>query len=166
MQKEETENLLDQGSKDVLTKAATPEELKTEVTSIQQEEERTGEKIHVPSAEELVARASSSMIINKKHLGDLITRRDGGKGTFKLNRKALNRVILAILDMPTGGLPVYLKSEDEKAAFILGQRLVADRFILMQHHISLEMKKRLDKQPSENKSEDKPSTDGGTNESN
>lgn len=157
------DNLLDQGSKDLLQKSATQEQLKTEVTSIVEEEEKTGQKINVPSAEELVARAGSSLMINKQHLNNLINQRNGA--TFKLGRKAMNRVLLSILDLPMGGLPVNLKSEEEKMAFALGQKMISDRFIIMQHHISQEMKKRMDQQTqSEEKSEDTKNPEGGTNE--
>lgn len=155
------ENLLDQGSKDLLQESATKEELKTQVTSIVEEEERTGQKVEVPSAEELVARASSSLIINKQHLNNIVNARNGSK--FKLNRRAMNRILMAILDLPTDGLPVNLRSEDEKLAFALGQKMISDRFIIMQHHISQEMKKRVEQQQSqsEEKSEDTNNPEGG-----
>lgn len=161
------ENLLEQGSKDLLQDNTTPEQLKTEVTSIVEEEERTGQKIEIPSADELVARASSSMIINRKHLGDIISKRNGTK--FNLNRKAMTRVMMSILDLPTGNLPVHLKTEEEKLAFALGQRMISDRFIIMQHHISEEMKKRAKKlQESAVESKDSPedvsNPEGGSNE--
>lgn len=168
MSEENKENLLDQGSKDLLQENSSKEELKTKVTSIQQEEEKSGQKINVPSPEELVARASSSMITNKEHLRRLIANRQPN-GKFALNRKAMNRIVLAILDLPTDGLPVELKSESEKMAFALGQRMIADRFVIMQHHISQELRKRREKENKESeekKSEDKQtSTEGGTNES-
>ena len=156
------DNLLEQGSKDLLQTNATEEQLKTQVTSIIEEEEKSGQKIAVPSAEELVARASSSMIVSKQHLNNLVNQRNGAK--FVLNRRAMNRILLSILDLPTGGLPVSLRNEEEKLAFALGQKMIADRFILMQHHISIEMKKRMDKKQSEEKSEDTNISEGGNNE--
>jgi hypothetical protein len=139
MDNNDSENLLDQGSKDLLHNNDSIEGVKTEVTTIQEQEEKSGEKINVPSSEELVARASSSMIVNKKLLNQIITQKDGNK--YAISRKAMNRILLAILDLPTDGLPVALKDDKEKLAFGIGQKMIADRFILTQHHISQEMKK-------------------------
>lgn len=163
MTEDNSENLLDQGSKDLLQKADSVEEVTTEVTSIQQEEEKTGQQIKVPSPEELVARASSSMIVNKKLLNELVSGKTGNK--YKVSRKSLCRILLSILDLPTGGLPVNLKSQEEKLGFALGQKMIADRFILTQHHISQEMKKReMEKQNSEDTKSEDDSTVGGNDE--
>lgn len=108
------------------------EELQTEVTSIQKEEEKTGQKVNMPTAEELVARAGGSFVMYKKHLSQVFP---------KLSSKAKNRVILAILDLPTDGVPVHLKEDDEKLCFALGQRIIADRFIITQHYINEERKR-------------------------
>jgi hypothetical protein len=160
MDNNDSENLLDQGSKDLLHNNDSIEGVKTEVTTIQEQEEKSGEKINVPSSEELVARASSSMIVNKKLLNQIITQKDGNK--YAISRKAMNRILLAILDLPTDGLPVALKDDKEKLAFGIGQKMIADRFILTQHHISQEMKKRAEqKQKSEENSEDSNPTVGG-----
>jgi hypothetical protein len=113
----------------------------TQVTSLAQEEQRTGVKANVPSAEELVTRASSSIIVNSKRLNDLIE----GKGSsqkYKISRGGMNRVLLAILNLPTEGLPVNLKTNEEKLAFAIGQRLISDRFVLTQYHISEEYRKQ------------------------
>ncbi len=113
----------------------------TQVTSIAKEEQKSGVKANLPSAEELVARASSSIIVNTKRLNDLIE----GKGPsqkYKISRGGMNRVLLAILNLPTEGLPVNLKSEEEKLAFALGQRLISDRFVLTQYHVSEEYRKQ------------------------
>jgi len=110
----------------------TNEVTQTEVTSIQKEEEKTGQKINVPSAEELVSRAGGSFITNKKYLAELFP---------KLSSRAKNRVLLAILDLPTDGIPVNLKEDEEKLCFALGQRVISDRFILTQHYINEERKR-------------------------
>lgn len=154
------ENLLDQGSKDLLQDNETVEEVQTQVTSIQQEEEKTGEKVNVPSAEELIARAGSSIIVNKKILTNLLSRKTGNK--YSISRKSMNRILLSILDLPTGGLPVNLRTKEEKLAFGVGQKIIADRFILTQYHISEEIKKQRQKQSEEQKqSEDSNTTTGG-----
>lgn len=144
---------------DIQVKAAETEVL-TEVTSIAKEEEKSGVKVETPSAEELVARASSSLIVNMKRLEQLVKGKNGGT-KYKISRKGMNRVITSILSLPTGGLPVKLQGEEEKLAFALGQRLISDRFILMQHHISEEIKKAREAQQNEVKSE---VSEGGSNE--
>lgn len=159
------ENLLDQGKKDLLQTNDSVEGVATEVTTIKEQEEKSGQKINVPSAEELIARASSSMIVNKKMLNDLVCRKTGNK--YLISRKAMNRILMSILDLPTGGLPVALKTQEEKLAFGLGQKMIADRFILTQHHIAEEMKKQKLKeqeQSEEQKSEDSNPTVGGNDE--
>lgn len=101
-------------------------ELKTEVTSIAQEEQKTGQKIQVPNEDDLAAKASASFIRNKKRFNELFA---------PLSARAKNRVMNSVLDLPTDGLPVYLKTEEEKKAFAVGQRVVSDRFIITQYHI-------------------------------
>ena len=113
-------------------------ELKTEVTSVAQEEKKSGQKMNLPGAEEMAQRASASFIQHKLMLG---------KAFPKLSSKQKNRVILSILDLPTDNLHVTLKTDEEKACFALGQRLITDRFILTQYHISREIaKEQLTKQ--------------------
>ena len=109
------------------------EELKTEVTSVAQEELRTGIKIDVPSAEELVARASSAFIRNRQAFNNEFA---------QLSARGKQRVMNSVLDLPVDGVPVYLNGEVEKLAFALGQRVISDRFIITQHHIMQEVKKQ------------------------
>lgn len=121
---------------DVQVKAASGDEVLTEVTSIAQEEQKTGVRQEMPTAEELVARASTSMIVNMKKVEQLIFGKGQAGRDYKISRKGMNRVLLSILSLPTGGVPVTLQTNEEKLAFALGQRLISDRFILMQDHIS------------------------------
>lgn len=114
--------------------------LVTEVTSVAREEAATGQKIKVPSPEELYTNATLSFIRNMKHINDLICGRNGP--SYKISRKGMNRVLNAILQLPMDGLAVTLQGKDEKAAFMLGQRVIADRFIITQKHI-LDERKRL-----------------------
>jgi len=104
----------------------------TEVTSIAKEEARTGEKIDIPSVDELVSRASASFIKNRTLL----------EREFKdLSGRAKTRVLNAILDLPTEGVPVLLKDEGERKCFAYGQRIQMDRLIILQHYINLERNK-------------------------
>jgi urease gamma subunit len=114
--------------------------LTTEVTSLAQEELNTGVKVEIPDAEELYSRSIASYIRNMKHLSDLVNYRNGG--SYKISRKGMNRILTSILQLPQDGLQVTLQGEEEKSAFALGQRIIADRFIVTQYHIFQE-KKRL-----------------------
>lgn len=111
---------------------------KTEVTSIAKEERQTGQKIPTPSTEELVARAGSSLISNLAYISNLIEAKRGG--SYVISRKGMNRLLISILDLPTDGIPVLLNSKEEKLGFGVGQRVIADRFILTQHHINEQIK--------------------------
>lgn len=122
--------------------------LTTEVTSLAKEEQLSGQKIKVPSSEELYTKATMSFIRNMKHLNDLINGRNGP--SYKISRKGMSRLVNSILQLPMDGLPVSLQGNDEKTAFVLGQRIIADRYLITHHHI-LEEKKRLQKEAEQAK---------------
>lgn len=122
------------------------EELITEVTSVAQEEERTGVKIETPTADELATRAGASFIRNRRLFHEKF---------LELSSRGKVRVMNSVLDLPADGVPVFLKSKEEKVAFAIGQRLIADRFMITQHYISLEAKKRH-AAAEEKKNEEKP----------
>lgn len=122
-----------------LTIKTAQEETRTEVTSIAQEEAKTGQKIPIPNAEELVSRASVSLFRNLQDLNTLITSRTGGD--YKISRKGMNRVLNSVLNLPTEDIPVKLQTKEEKLAFALGQRIIADRMVIIQHYINEEVKK-------------------------
>lgn len=149
---------------DVQVKAGEP---LTEVTSIAKEEEKTGQKIDLPSPEELVARASSSVIANLQTLNKLINMKQGSG--YAISRKGMNRLLLSIFDLPTEGQQVKLQGKEEKYAFFVGQNLMRSLFILMQNHVNEEIAKRklaeLEKTAlaTETKEEVKPS-EGENNE--
>ncbi len=143
--------------------AAANTEVKTEVTSIAQEEERTGQQVNIPSAEELVARANVSYIQNLQMISQLINMREGSG--YKISRKGMNRLFLSVLSLPMDDQRVTLQGDAEKAGFGIGQRLIADRFLLTQHHISEEIKRRreaAEATTTEVKTESSP--EGGNNE--
>ena len=108
------------------------QQLVTEVTSIAKEEAKTGQHIPIPTEEELVQKANSSFIVNRKRFADIFA---------TLSSKQKNRVANSILDLPQDGLPVYLKENKEKLAFAIGQRVIADRFIITTHFINEERRK-------------------------
>ncbi len=129
----EASNLLEGSDnvQDAQIKAAT--ELRTEVTSIAQEEKRTGQKIEMPSQEELVARASSSLIVNQQRLNMIISQTNGGSKKT-ISRKGMNRVLNSIFSLPQEGQRVLLQGDAEKAAFAIGQNIIRDMFIIMANH--------------------------------
>lgn len=117
------------------------EQIMTEVTSVAKEVERTGENIQTLSSDDLANRAASSFISNRKKFNTLFT---------NLSSRGKTRVMNSVLDLPTDGIPVLLKDETEKLAFAVGQRMIADRFILTQYHINEEIKAAREKKASEN----------------
>jgi len=133
------EDLHDQEKQSLLDKADTidkvKKEIKTEVTSIRQEEKKTGQTIKMPSPEEMIAKASASFMANRRHLSQLFP---------KLSSKAKNRTIMAILDLPQEDLHVPLKKDDERLAFAIGQRMLADRFLMTQYYMMEQRKKDIE----------------------
>ena len=114
----------------------TPEgkkEVMTEVTSIAEQEELTGQKINIPKEEELVQMAGASLINSLVRLE---------RDFIKLSSRGKTRVLMAILNIPTDGIPVRLQSDQEKLCFAMGQRAIADRFILTQYHIQQEVQRQ------------------------
>ena len=112
----------------------------TEVTSVAKEEERTGTHMPIMSADDLANRAVTSFIRNRRDFNNLFS---------NLSARGKTRVMNAVLDLPTEGIPVLLKDEKEKLAFAIGQRMIADRFIMTQHHINEEIKAAREKKASE-----------------
>jgi hypothetical protein len=110
-----------------------PESIKTEVTSIAKEEEKTGQKVPLPNPEDLVTRASVSLISCKRALSQIFP---------KLSLRGKTRVMLAILDLPTNDVPVELRGHEEIMAFSYGQKMIQDRFLITQYHISKEIQRR------------------------
>jgi len=109
----------------------------TEVTSIAKEEERTGQKIEVPTAERLVALAGVSLIKKQQEAHQLMS---------VMSKKQIIRAVNAFLALPQEGLPVYLKDKKEKQLFMVGQRAIQDRFTIILHHINEEIAQQKLKQ--------------------
>lgn len=122
----------------------------TQVTSIAQEEEKTGQKIKVPSPEELVQRASMSLIRRMQRIDTMLSSKDPLK---KLSNRGIKRALVAGLNLPTEGLPVSLKKKEEKELFALIQGAINDRFVIIQHHITQEIQRRKVKEQEEAKAE-------------
>jgi hypothetical protein len=129
---------------DVATKAS---ELQTEVTTIAEQEQLSGQKIDVGTPDDLYAKAASSYIRNMKMLNDIVRGRQGSG--FTISRKGMNRVINAILQLPQDGLPVKLENDAEMAVFGIGQRIIADRYLMTHYHIVQQQKEMLKKKQEE-----------------
>lgn len=114
------ENLTEDQKKQIVA------EVNTEVTSIAQEEKKTGTKIEVPKAEQLVAMASASLLKMRRTANAIMP---------TMSKKQLMRAVNAILDLPMDGVPVFLKTDEEKKLFAVGQRAISDRYVIITHHI-------------------------------
>jgi hypothetical protein len=108
-------------------------ELLTEVTSIAQEEAKTGETVAPPMTPE--------QLVSKAHASFYRSRRDFAQVFISLSSRGKMRVMNAVLDLPTPGLKVLLKENNEKLAFRIGQQIIQDRFLITQYHIGQEVKK-------------------------
>lgn len=102
----------------------------TEVTSIAKEEARTGKKIEVPAADQLVAMAGISLIKRQQEASQLM---------YTMSKKQIIRAVNAFLALPQEGLPVHLKDKKEVQLFSVGQRAIQDRFTIILHHINQEI---------------------------
>lgn len=134
-------------------------EINTELTSVADEERKTGQKINVPNADDLVAIASASLIRQRRLCNQLMP---------GMSKRALIRAFNAILDLPTEGVPVFLKDDDEKKLFAFGQRAISDRYVIITHHIKKaiaedrlrKLQEAEAKQQSEDQSNGKTTTEG------
>lgn len=141
-------NLLNNGQADtdlksnsnLLNNADSTKEVLTEVTSIAAEEARTGQTIDVGTPEDIYAKAMSSYVRNMHQLDEILSAKAGNKAA--ISRNGMDRVLMAILQLPQDGLPVRLKTDLETAAFGIGQRIIADRYLMTHYHIVEEAKKR------------------------
>jgi hypothetical protein len=113
----------------------------TEVTSIRQEELKTGKEIPVPSAEKLVMNAIFGIEKNKKLVYSLVS---------EMPKKQILRALVAALDLPTDKVPVYLKQEKEKALFATLQQAQQQKFIVINHHVNQLIKEEKLKQKETN----------------
>jgi len=113
---------------------AQQKEVLTEVTTIAEQEAKTGETI-LPqmTEEEFVKKASISYFKNRRLFAQYFA---------ELSSRGKTRVMSAILDIPTEGVPVFLKEDTEKIAYSIGQQVQQARFIIIQHEVGKEIKKR------------------------
>ncbi len=117
-------------------------QLTTEVTSISQEEEKTGQEMKMPTPEELVANSSMAIITNRKHLSKLLP---------KLGKKAMYRAVMAALDLPKEGEQVKLVTNDEKMAFRLMQSTVRAIYTVLFYHTSEQIIKKHNEEQTKKK---------------
>lgn len=103
-----------------------PEEVLTQVVSVASEEKRTGQKIPVPSPDELFSRANASFLKNWAEYGRVFA---------DFSSKQKTRVSIAVLALPEDGVPVKLKTDEEKYCYAVGQKAKMDQFTIIQYHI-------------------------------
>jgi hypothetical protein len=96
----------------------------TEVTSIAQEEERTGQKIILPSEEIMVQRAIADIYEQRRYISGLLK---------NMSHRGIYRAVMAILDLPAEKIPVKLLDDDEKMLYARGQRLLTSRYLVLHH---------------------------------
>lgn len=114
-------------------------ELLTEVTSVAAENSK-GANIPVPNPEELVERASQSFIGALRAFRVLFA---------QLSTKQKIRTMLAVMDLPQDKIPVLLKEDVEKQAFLMGQRAINARFTITYYHIVRQIEEQRAKQAEE-----------------
>lgn len=120
----------------------------TETTSVARQAFKLGEETPKMTSEEILNRAVASYHRNITILANLIKAKQGS--SYVISRKGMSRVLSAIVQMPTEGLPISLQGEDEKAAFHLGQKVLLDRYIITHNHV-VEEQKKLKAQQEANK---------------
>lgn len=107
-------------------------EVTTEVTSIAKEEQKTGQKVEIPTPEQMVENASTSHLQCGSILASLFPR---------LSSKAKTRVLMAALALPQEGMPVYLKSKEEQQCYGLASKMLLDKYIVVHKHVVDEQRK-------------------------
>lgn len=125
------------------TKEKIVAEVNAEVTSIAQEEARTGQKINLPTGERLVQMMSMELIRCRREISNLLP---------TMSKKDIHRATLAYLDLPTGDVPVYLKSPESQKLFAFGQRAIMARMVVVQHEankLALEARAKKEQQAQE-----------------
>lgn len=117
------------------------ETVNTELVSIASEEERTGQTINIPKGSQLVQVMAMELIRCKRAISQLLP---------EMSKRDIHRSVLGFLDLPTEGIPVYLKSEQSKMLYALGQRAINARFVIVKHHTDELIKEaKLKKQQQE-----------------
>jgi hypothetical protein len=121
----------------------------TQVVSIDREEEKTGQKMELPSPEVIANNAMGGYIRGMQELHKILT----DKSVSKIS---VAKGVLYGLDLPEEELPVFLKTGAEKDIFGLVQQIVNCRFLVTQYHIDMRRKEMIAKQEAK---EVQPTTD-------
>jgi hypothetical protein len=98
----------------------------TEVTSLQQEEKKFPEQKFNITRQEFIVKVMEDYIAGMKQIQVLL------RG---LSKKAVPRIMLALLKIPEEGVKVNFQSDQEKAIFGLGQRILNARTTLILAHM-------------------------------
>lgn len=105
-------------------------EIVTKVTSVAQEELKTGEKFELPAPEVIANNAMAAYIKATQQLAKKLS-------DSSISKVSMAKGVLAGLDLPQEDVPVHLKTRDEVEIFDLMQTAINTRFILTQYHIDL-----------------------------
>lgn len=114
-------------------------QVKTEVTSLADQEIKTGKTIKMPDERELVARASASLISSLREIRAVLSSEKGS--TYYVSRRGMIRGITAGLKLPEQDMLMDLQNYGEKVLFAKIQQLIADRFVITQFHVNQERKR-------------------------
>lgn len=135
MNTEELKNLTEDKKEEIL------KEVNTELTSIADHEQKTGQKVAIPSAEIMARNAAIDFIKCKKEIKNLL---------IGMKHREIVRAVMAFIDLPQEKLSVKLISEDEKLLFAWGQRAINNRYTITYNEVNkLIMQERLKKQQQE-----------------
>ena len=135
---QEVEKALEETEKDAL--ASDFDGVTTKVTSVAEEEEKSGKKMKI-NAEQLVQAASINMSKTLFQLEKLLK---------QMKAKQIVQAVIGGLDFPKDGLPVKWVDKDGKPrpehlptinAFLMVQRIISDRFVLTQKYVIDEAQK-------------------------
>jgi DNA-directed RNA polymerase subunit H (RpoH/RPB5) len=132
LNKEELNQQVDQLEKE---DAVTPG-IKTEMTSIAQEEKKTPEQVPQMSREDFVTQATQD------YMGGLLQIQRIVKD---MSKRSLIRALIAVLKLPEEGSKVNLQTKEERVVFGIGQRVLSARTTLIINHMQSEINKDKEK---------------------
>ena len=105
----------------------------TQVTSLAQEELKSGQKFELPAPEVIASNAMGAYIKATQELEQKLK-------DSSISKVSIAKGVLAGLDLPQEDLPVNLKTKEEKEIFNLVQIAINNMFILTQYHIDMRRK--------------------------
>lgn len=126
-------------------------EIMTEVTSIAEQEQKSGKQIMNINSEQLIHMSSMNMVVTLSKLEKLLK---------NMSAKQIRQAVIGGLDFPKDNLPVKWVEKKGKIvtpkpgyadivdAFMMIQRVISDRFVLTQKHVIDQIRQIKDKESS------------------